>query len=199
MKIIPDTIKKAIESFNKLPGIGPKTAERLVFYLLKKPQTDINSLADAIGGMKEGLSYCKKCKNFSTSEFCEICTDSTRQKEIICIVEDIMDLLAVEKTGAYKGLYHVLGGVISPVEGVGPEELTIEHLLSRLKEEKIEEIIFAVNPSIEGEATVSYLIQKLEPYKIKTTRIAHGIPVGGDLEYTDEQTLKRALQGRREY
>lgn len=199
MKAIPESIERAIEAFSRLPGIGRKTAERLAFYLLKKPEQDIRNLGEAIAGMKEGIRFCENCKNLSTKERCDICEDDNRNKNVICVVEDALDLIAIEKTGEYKGLYHVLHGLISPVEGIGPEELTITDFAERIKSGEVKEIILALNPSMEGEATSAYLMKDIKPLDIKVTRIARGIPVGGDLEYADSQTLKRALEGRMEY
>jgi recombination protein RecR len=199
LQFIPKNIEKAIEEFSKLPGIGPKSAERLVFYLLKKTTTDIDGLGRSILQLKEGLKYCDTCKNLSLEALCEICKNENRQSETVCVVEDALDLIALEKTNEYKGLYHVLHGIISPVDGIGPDELTIAELVSRAKEGKVKEMIIALNPSMEGEATAAYISRQIKPLNIKITRIARGIPVGGHLEYADSQTLRRALEGRMEY
>jgi recombination protein RecR len=199
MKYIPKNIEKTIEEFSKLPGIGPKSAERLTFYLLRKPDENVEQLGNTIKNLKDGIKYCEVCKNLTTEDRCSICTDQSRDQSIICIVEDPLDLMALEKANEYKGVYHVLHGLISPVEGVGPEELTIENLIERVKKEDIKEIIIALNPSMEGEATAAYITRYIKPLNVKITRIARGIPVGGDLEYADSQTLKRALEGRMEY
>jgi len=182
-----------------LPGIGPKSAERLTFYLLKKTTSDIENLGGSILKLKEGLLYCDNCKNMSLEPLCEICKNDTRNKETVCVVEDSLDLIALEKTNEYKGLYHVLHGIISPVDGIGPDELTIAELVKRVKEGQIKELILALNPSMEGEATAAYISRYIKPLNIKITRIARGIPVGGHLEYADSQTLRRAMEGRMEY
>jgi len=212
MKYIPKSIEKAIEAFNKLPGIGSKSAERLVFHLLKKPNQDIQQLGAAISQLKEGLVYCEICKNLCTESRCDICKSDERNTATVCIVEDALDLIALEKTGSFKGLpslvgsemcirdsYHVLHGIISPIDGVGPDELTIHDLVLRAKREGLKEMIFALNPSMEGEATAAYIMRQVEPYNIKVTRIARGIPMGGHVEYADSQTLKRAIEGRMNY
>jgi len=199
MSFIPKSIEKAIEEFSKLPGIGPKSAERLTFYLLKKPSEDVERFGDTIKKLKEGIKYCEICKNLATENICGICSNDNRDKSVLCIVEDSLDLIALEKTGAFKGVYHVLHGLISPVEGIGPDELTIAELVERLKKSEVKEIIIALNPSMEGEATAAYLMKYIKPMDIKITRIARGIPIGGDLEYADSQTLKKAMEGRMEY
>jgi len=199
MTHIPKNIEKTIEEFSKLPGIGPKSAERLTFYLLRKPEEDIEYFGEVISKLKTGIQYCEICKNLTTEKVCSICDDTSRDKEMICIVEDPLDLIALEKANEYKGVYHVLHGIISPVEGIGPDELTIAELIERCKKGGIKELIIALNPSMEGEATAAYITRYIKPLDIKITRIARGIPVGGDLEYADSQTLKRALEGRMEY
>jgi recombination protein RecR len=199
MNFIPKNIQRAIEEFSKLPGIGSKTAERLVFHLLKKTEADVAVLGDSILSLKKEIRYCDVCKNLTTDEICEICRSEGRSKETICVVEDALDLMAIEKANEYKGLYHVLHGIISPVDGIGPDELTIAELITRAKNGNVKEMIFALNPSMEGEATAAYITRYIKPLNIKITRIARGIPVGGNLEYADSQTLKRALEGRMEY
>ena len=199
MRIIPPSIERVIEEFNKLPGIGQKSAERLAFYLLKKPDIDVEHFGDTVNNMKKGIKFCNICKNLTNNETCSICESESRNKRVICIVEDVLDLVALEKSGEYKGVYHVLHGVISPIDGIGPDELTIAELIKRIKENGADEIIFALNPSMEGEATSAYLMRYIKPYNIKVSRIARGIPVGGNLEYADSQTIKRALEGRMEY
>lgn len=196
---IPENISHLIEEFNKLPGIGPKSAERVVFYLLKKPDFEVSEFAKRLSELKQGITTCSNCMTFSLTPICSICSDSTRDHQVICIVEDFLDLVALEKTGEFKGVYHVLGGLISPVDGVGPDELTLAELLTRARDAKINEVVLALNPSMEGEATAQYILRILKPHNIKITRIARGIPIGGHLEYTDSQTLKRALQGRVDY
>lgn len=199
MKFIPKTIERAIEEFGKLPGIGQKSAERLVFHLLKKTSGDLERLGNSILQLKEGLLYCDICKNLATETVCEICQSQQRNKEMVCVVEDAMDLIALEKSGSYQGVYHVLHGIISPIDGIGPDELTINELVLRVKEGNVKEMILALNPSMEGEATAAYIMRYIEPLNIKVTRIARGIPVGGHLEYADSQTLKRAMEGRMDY
>lgn len=206
MSILPDSVQKLIEEFGKLPGIGPKTASRLSFYLLSKPQRDIDSFSEALSNLKKNLVFCEECFNISEKNPCDICTDPKRDKTSIMVVEEPLDVLALSRT-EYKGLYHVLGGVISPIDGIGPENLRIKELIDKLKkDDKIEEVILATDPSLEGEATAMYIAQKLaelkaqnSKLKIAVTRIARGLPVGGDLEYADEITLTRALEGRGKY
>ncbi len=199
MSHIPKNIEKTIEEFSKLPGIGPKSAERLTFYLLRKPDENVEQFGEVIKKLKEGIKYCEVCKNLATEDMCSICNDQNRDQSEICIVEDPLDLIALEKANEYKGVYHVLHGIISPVEGIGPDELTITELIERVKKGGIKEIIIALNPSMEGEATAAYITRYIKPLEVKITRIARGIPVGGNLEYADSQTLKRALEGRMEY
>jgi len=188
-----------IEQFQKLPGIGPKSAQRMAFHLLKMPPADVQKFSAAILEAKEKIKYCSVCFNMSSNEPCEICTSDKRDRSVICVVAETKDLIAIEKTNEYKGLYHVLQGLISPLDGIGPEELRIRELLERATNETVTEIILALNPSVEGEATSLYLNKILKPFNIKITRIAFGLPVGGDLEYVDELTLARALEGRREF
>lgn len=199
MKYIPLSVQNAIEALNKLPGIGPKSAERLAFYMLRKPESEVEAFGEAFVNLKKGIRYCTVCKNLSTEETCLLCQDESRDKKVICIVESPLDLMALEKANEFKGLYHVLHGVISPIEGIGPDELTIVELIQRAKQGEIKELIIALNPSMEGEATAAYIMRYIKPLNIKITRIARGIPVGGNLEYADSQTLKRALEGRMEY
>jgi len=199
MSFIPKSIEQAIEEFGKLPGIGMKSAERLTFYLLGKKNEDVERFGETIKKLKAGLRYCEKCQNFSTESVCGICSDPKRDVSILCVVEDPLDLIALEKANTYKGLYHVLHGVISPVDGVGPDELKIAELIERVKKGGIKEIILALNPSLEGEATSAYILRYLKPVDIKITRIARGIPMGGDLNYADSQTLKKAFEGRGTY
>jgi recombination protein RecR len=185
-----------IDELSKLPGIGPKTAQRLALYILNIPREEAGVLAQSIINAKEKIKRCQICHNLTDQDICEICQEKTRQRDTICVVETARDLMALEKTGGYKGLYHVLQGAISPLDGVEPDHLTIDHLISRLKTEKITEIILATNPNIEGEVTASYIARLVRPLGIKVTRIAYGIPIGGDLEYADEVTLTQALIGR---
>ena len=191
-------LAKLIDEFSKMPGIGPKTAQRLAFYILKNSSESVANLAKAILEAKEKVKHCSICSNITDQEICEICRNTNRDKSIICVIERVRDLIAIENTGEYKGLYHVLEGVISPLDGVEPENLKIDSLLKRLKTEKIQEIILATNPNIEGEVTASYITKLIEPLNIKITRIAYGVPIGGSLEFADEVTLTQALMGRQE-
>lgn len=199
MSSIPKTIEKAIGEFQKLPGIGQKTAERLVFFLLKRTPEDVRLLGQTLQSLRDGLRYCEQCQNFSLEPVCGLCSDPGRDSSILCIVEDMLDLVAIEKAGSFRGHYHVLHGVISPIDGVGPDDLKTAELEERLKKGGIKEVILALNPSLEGEATSAYLLRILRPHNVKITRIARGIPMGGDLEYADPHTLKKALEGRGEY
>jgi recombination protein RecR len=189
-------LARLIDEFSKMPGIGPKTAQRLAFYILKNSSERVASLAKAILEAKEKVKHCSICGNITDQEVCEICQNINRDKSIICVIEKVRDLIAIENTGEYKGLYHVLEGAISPLDGIEPENLKIDSLLKRLKTEKIKEIILATNPNIEGEVTASYLNRLIEPLNIKVTRIAYGVPIGGSLEFADEVTLTQALMGR---
>ena len=188
-------MEKAISELSRLPGIGRKSAQRLVFYLLKTSKHEVQSLAEALLAIKEKINFCTICFNITEEDLCRICCSETRDKTMICVVEEANDLLAIENTGEYKGLYHVLGGALSPLEGIGPDELNVKELLSRLSS-STNEVIIATNPNTEGEATALYLEKLIKPLSIKLTRIARGLPVGSDLEYADEITLTRALQGR---
>jgi recombination protein RecR len=191
-------IANLIEQLSKLPGIGKKTAQRLAFYILEMDNVEAEKLAYSIKEAKEKIHYCKVCCNLTDEEICSICSDSKRDRSIICVVEGAKDVVAMEKTREYKGLYHVLHGVISPMENVGPNDIRIKELLDRLKDGDVEEIIIATNPTVEGEATALYIAKLLKPLGLKITRIAYGIPVGGDLEYYDEVTLSKAMENRRE-
>ncbi|MEB3211078.1 MAG: recombination mediator RecR [Leptolyngbyaceae bacterium] len=188
---------RLIEQFQRLPGIGPKSAQRLALHVLKRPDEEIQALAQALLEAKQQVGYCSKCFHLSADPVCEICRSQNRDRTTLCVVVDSRDVIALEKTREYKGLYHVLGGVISPMDGIGPEQLTITQLVRRVSEEPIEEVILAISPSVEGETTTMYVGQSLKPFT-KVTRIAFGLPIGGDLEYADEVTLARALEGRRE-
>lgn len=198
---LPNSVQNLIDEFSKLPGIGSKTAARLTFYLLTKPKTEIELFGTAVLGLVENLSFCHKCFNISESDTCRICADDRRNDSVLMVVEEPLDVIALERSAGFDGIYHVLGGVISPINGVGPEELRIAQLLARLETEPVTEIILATNPNLEGEATAAYLKSKIIEKKpgIQITRIARGLPVGGDLEYADEVTLKRSLEGRRDY
>lgn len=191
-------VAKLIEEFEKLPGIGHKTAQRLAFHILNLPLEKTESLSNAIREAKLKTKYCSVCSNLTDDDPCRICSSASRDRGVICVVEDPRDVVAMERIREFKGLYHVLHGVISPMEGIGPEDIKIKELLKRVHENKIREVILATNPDVEGEATAMYISKLLKPLGIKATRIAHGIPVGGDLEYADEVTLAKALEGRRE-
>jgi recombination protein RecR len=192
------SLAKLIEELSKLPGIGPKTAQRLAFFIINMPTEEVKSLSQSIIDAKEKIKYCKICYNITDTEVCNICNDEERDNSLICVVSHPMDVVAMEKIREYKGVYHVLHGVISPIEGIGPEDIKIKELLDRVKNGNVKEVILATNPDIEGEATAMYIAKLLKPLGVKVTRIAHGVPVGGDLEYTDVVTLSRALEGRRE-
>ena len=181
-----------------MPGVGPKSAQRIAFYLLKLPKEDAQRLAHAINEVKDRISFCTRCFNVAEGELCELCLDERRDSTLVCVVEEPRDIVAVEKTQEFRGRYHVLQGAINPIEGVGPEQLRVKELLARVDAEGIGEVILCTNPNIEGEATAMYLARLLKPLGMRVTRIASGLPVGGDLEYADELTLGRALEGRRE-
>jgi recombination protein RecR len=191
-------VQELIDQLGRLPGVGPKSAQRIAFYLLKLPKEDAERLASSIIEVKARISFCRRCWNVAEGELCELCRDDRRDPSIVCVVEEPRDVVAVEKTQEYRGLYHVLQGAISPIEGIGPEQLRVKELLTRVDTEGIKEIILCTNPNLEGEATAMYLARLLKPLGLKVTRIASGLPVGGDLEYADELTLGRALEGRRE-
>ena len=191
-------ITNLIEQLSRLPGIGRKTAQRLAFYILEMEALQAEKLAKSIVEAKEKIHYCKVCSNLTDKELCSICSDGRRDESIICVVEGAKDIVAMEKTKEYKGLYHVLHGVISPLENIGPNEIKLRELLKRLEGDKVKEVILATNPTVEGETTALYISKLLKPLGIKATRIAYGIPVGGDLEYYDEVTLSKAMENRRE-
>ena len=198
--LLPAPIQDLIDAFSRLPGVGPKTASRLTFYLLRSPENISIDLADALQVLKSGTGLCQRCFNITEAESreCEVCTDQERDQTVICVVEEPLDVLALERTGGFRGRYHVLQGALSPIEGIGPEDLKIRELLGRLQDEDIREIILATNPSMEGDATAMYLRQQLLPLNVRITRLARGLPMGGDLEYADQNTLLRALAGRQE-
>ena len=191
-------VQSLIDELGRLPGVGPKSAQRIAFYLLKLPDEDAFRLARSITEAKEKVSFCRRCFNVCEGDECAICLDSRRDGTVVCVVEEPRDVVAVEKTGEFRGRYHVLQGAISPLEGIGPDQIRVRELLTRLGAEDIAEVILCTNPNIEGEATAMYLARLLKPLGIRVTRIASGLPVGGDLEYADELTLGRALEGRRE-
>ena len=198
MSYYSPSIEKLIESFEKLPTIGHKTAQRLAFYMLDLPLEDVEEFTNSILSAKKNLHFCSKCFNISDTDPCNICSNPKRDQSIICVVEDVRDVIAMERTHEFNGVYHVLHGSISPMNGIGPDDIKIKELLSRIMDGQVKEIILATNPRVEGEATSMYISKIVKPLGVKTTRIARGIPVGGDLEYTDEITLTKALEGRRE-
>ena len=198
MSYYSPSIEKLIQSFEKLPSIGNKTAARLAFYILNASEEETNEFVSSIVNAKKNLRYCSKCYNISDTDPCTICGNPKREQTQICVVEDVRDIIAMERTHEFKGVYHVLHGSISPMNGIGPEDIKIKELLARLMDGQVKEVILATNPRVEGEATAMYLSKLIKPLGITVTRIAHGIPVGGDLEYTDEITLSKALEGRRE-
>lgn len=199
MDTTPRAVTRLIDEFHRLPGVGPKTAQRLTFFLLRAPKEQAQSLAEALVQLKDRIVTCSICANIAEENPCAICRDESRDRSIICVVEEPLDVLALERTREYHGLYHVLHGAISPVEGIGPEDLRIQELLNRLhRDSAVKEIVLATNPNLEGEATAMYLERLIKPLGIRMTRLARGLPVGGDLEYADEVTLTRAIEGRRE-
>ncbi|HWZ17456.1 MAG TPA: recombination mediator RecR [Ktedonobacteraceae bacterium] len=198
MSDIAPPVAALIEEFSKLPGVGVKTAQRLTFFILRSPTDQARRLAEAIMRVKESIVYCSRCFNITESDPCNICSNPNRNQEMICVVEEPLDVLALEKTGVYKGLYHVLHGALSPVEGIGPKDLRIDELLKRVREGNVHEVILATNPNFEGEYTANYIQKELKPFNLHITGLARGLPIGGDLEYADEGTLSRAIEGRRE-
>ena len=199
MRQYPKPLNKLINELSKLPGIGGKTAQRLAFHILALEESEATALANSIVNAKRSLHYCSVCCNLTDTDPCEICSDESRDRTKVCVVETPQDVIAMERIREFKGLYHVLHGAISPVEGIGPNDINLKSLITRLQQhDEIDEIIVATNPNIEGEATAMYIARLLKPSGIKVTRIAHGIPVGGDLEYADEVTLLKAMEGRRE-
>ena len=198
MSNIAAPVAALIEEFSKLPGVGVKTAQRLTFFVLRSPTDQARRLAEAIMRVKESIIYCSRCFNITETDPCLICSNPSRDQDVICVVEEPLDVLALEKTGVYKGLYHVLHGAISPVEGVGPKDLRIDELLQRVGRGSVREVILATNPNFEGEYTANYILKELKPFDVRVTGLARGLPNGGDLEYADEGTLGRAIDGRRE-
>jgi recombination protein RecR len=196
--VIPEPVTRLIDAFGQLPGVGPKTAARLTFYLLRRPAEQSEALADALRDLKEKTVLCADCCNIADTSPCPVCRDEGRDKTVLCVVEEPLDVLAIERTGEFRGLYHVLHGALSPVEGIGPEELRIAELASRARKGTVREVLLATNPTLEGEATATYIARLLRPLGLRLTRLARGLPVGGDLEYTDAVTLGRALEGRQE-
>jgi recombination protein RecR len=198
--LLPESIQSVINSLERLPGIGPKSASRLAFYLLRAPDEVSQDLSTALANLKAKTAFCQECFNITDAgrEICEICESSRRDGSLICVVEEALDVVALERTGGFQGKYHVLQGVLSPIEGIGPDDLKIKQLVARVRNGGVKEVILATNPSMEGDATALYLRQQLEPLGVKVTRLARGLPVGGDLEYADQNTLLRALSGRQE-
>ncbi|MDD9270547.1 recombination mediator RecR [Paenibacillus sp. GCM10023248] len=194
----PEPISKLIDAFSRLPGVGPKTAGRLAFHVLRMKEEDVIDFAKALVNVKRNLHYCSVCCNITDVDPCRICQDKSRDGSVICVVQEPKDLVALERTKEFEGYYHVLHGAISPMEGIGPDQIHIAELLKRLGDETVQELILATNPNIEGEATAMYLSRLVKPFGLRVTRIAHGLPVGGDLEYADEVTLSKAMEGRRE-
>ncbi|MXZ31116.1 MAG: recombination protein RecR [Acidimicrobiia bacterium] len=190
-------IQELVDQLGRLPGIGPKSAQRIAFHLLKTPAGDVEELAAAISEAKRSVRFCGRCCNLAADAVCDVCRDPRRDESLLCVVEDPRDVLAFERTGEFRGLYHVLHGAINPMEGIGPEQLRMAELLRRIGEESVSEVIVGTNPNLEGEATAMYVASVLEPLGVRVTRLASGLPVGGDLEYADELTLSRALAGRR--
>ena len=198
MSNIAAPVAALIEEFSKLPGVGVKTAQRLTFFVLRSPTDQARRLAEAIMRVKESIIYCSRCFNITETDPCLICSNPSRDQDIICVVEEPLDVLALEKTGVYKGLYHVLHGAISPIDGVGPKDLRIDELLQRMGNGSVREVILATNPNFEGEYTANYILKELKPFNVRVTGLARGLPNGGDLEYADEGTLGRAIDGRRD-
>ncbi|MEG1312477.1 MAG: recombination mediator RecR [Romboutsia sp.] len=198
MQVYTGPITRLIEEFSKLPGVGRKTAQRLAFHVINMNTNDVESLSKAIIDAKREIRYCSTCCNISDADICSMCSNKNRDTSVICVVEDPRDVAAMERTREFKGQYHVLNGVISPMDGIGPDMIKVKELIQRLGTQDVKEIIMATNPTIEGEATAMYIARLLKPMGIKVTRIAHGLPVGGDLEYADEVTISKALEGRRE-
>ncbi len=194
----PDPLARLVEQLQKLPGIGAKSAQRLAFHILKTPREDVDRLADAMREVKEKITYCSICSNITDVDPCFYCTSPTRDQRVVCVVEQPENVTAVEKTREFKGVYHVLMGALSPLHGTGPDDLRIKPLLERVSDHKVDEVILATNPNVEGEATAIYLARLLKPLGVRVTRIAMGVPVGSDLEYADEITMQRAMEGRRE-
>ena len=196
MQYFAAPLQNLIEEFEKLPGIGSKTAQRLAFFVLNQPMEKAQKFADAIVSAKKNLCYCKECRNLSENEVCSICDNPTRDHSVICVVENPRDVIQIERTNEFKGVYHVLHGAISPMDNVGPDDITIKELMKRIADGEVKEIIMATNPNLEGETTAMYISKLVKPFGVSVTRIAHGVPVGGELEFADEVTLSKALKGR---
>jgi len=198
MVAIPEAVTRLVDELSRLPGIGPKTASRLAYYLLRAPVAQVDALGEAISTLRARITFCSQCFNITEVDPCPVCTDERRERNAVCVVEEPLDVLAIERTGEYRGLYHVLHGAISPVEGIGPDDLRIAELVGRARVAGLTEVILATNTSLEGEATAMYIQRQLLPLEVRVTRLARGLPVGGDLEYADAITLARALEGRQE-
>ena len=198
MAATPEAVTRLVDELSRLPGVGPKTASRLAYYLLRAPVEQVQSLGEAISQLRDRITFCSKCFNITEADPCPICTDVRRDRDMVCVVEEPLDVLAIERTGEFRGLYHVLHGAISPVDGVGPEDLRVGELVERVRTASVGEVILATNTSLEGEATAMYVQRQLLPLSVRVTRLARGLPVGGDLEYADAITLARALEGRRD-
>ncbi|HQV61492.1 MAG TPA: recombination mediator RecR [Chitinophagaceae bacterium] len=196
MQFSSSLLENAVNEFAKLPGIGKKTALRLVLHLLKQDTKEVGQFSEVIARMRSEIKFCQRCFNVADGDICSICSNSLRKQEVICVVESIRDVIAIESTQQFNGTYHILGGIISPLDGIGPDQLNIESLVARIEKEKTEELIFALNPNIQGDTTIYYIQKKLQPYNIRITTIARGIAFGGELEYADEMTLARSLQNR---
>ncbi len=199
MSDLPPPLERAIVEFSRLPSVGQKTAQRLVLHLLKVPREEAQALARAIGELRERIRFCRDCYNLADEELCPVCTDPKRDRTVLCVVEEPTNLLTLERSGSYRGLYHVLGGALSPLKDVGPEQLHLTELVERVQRESFQEVILATNPDVEGEATAVYLSRVLQPTGVRVSRLAQGLPAGGDLEFLDPLTLRRALEGRRSY
>ena len=199
MAEVPPALTRVMEELGRLPGIGPKTAQRLSFFILRTPRESVERLATALVEVKARIRFCDECFFIAEAERCAICLSTRRDRSVVCVVEEPLDVLAIERTGEYQGLYHVLQGALSPIDGIGPGELRIRELVARLRREPVSEVILATDPDMEGEATAAYLAEQLAPLEVRTSRLAHGLPVGGELEYADELTLARAFSGRRAF
>ena len=192
------SLVRLIQELHKLPGIGPKSAQRLAYYIIRLPDEEAYALADAVSAVKQNIIFCQECQNLTDTSPCSVCADPRRNRDLVCVVEDPLDVLALERTRCYRGLYHVLHGVISPMDGIGPDQIKLKELFSRLSADEVSELVIATNPTLEGEATAMYIRRHLPHDGIKVTHLARGLPVGGSLEYSDEMTLSRAFQGRQE-
>lgn len=196
---LPPSLNRLINELSKLPGIGPKSAQRLAFYLLKKDNVEIMTLSESVRDIRKDINFCDECHNMAEQNPCSVCADSSRNHQLICVVEEPLDALALDRTGSFKGVFHILGGVMSPIDGIGAEQLEVASLIDRISKLNVQEIIIATNPTLEGETTAIHIAKLLKDSPVKITRIARGLPMGGDLEYADDVTLSRALEGRREF